>query len=101
MRPAGWCCPAASTAMCTLRSRRRAGIVMADDFESGTRAAAFGGNTMVLPFACSRKARSLRQVVQDYHAQADGECHVDVSFHLIIADATEHVLGQELPALVQ
>ncbi|MEX0591561.1 MAG: dihydropyrimidinase, partial [Xanthobacteraceae bacterium] len=26
------------------------GIVMADDFESGTRAAAFGGNTMVMPF---------------------------------------------------
>ena len=27
------------------------GIVMADDFASATRAAAFGGNTMVLPFA--------------------------------------------------
>jgi len=76
------------------------GIVMADDFASATRAAAFGGNTMVLPFAMQQKGESLRQVVKDYHARADGECYVDVSFHLIIADASERVLGQELPALV-
>src|SRR4051812_32477878 len=38
------------------------GIVMADDFASGTRSAAFGGNTMVLPFAMQRKGESLRQV---------------------------------------
>jgi len=76
------------------------GIVMADDFESGTRAAAFGGNTMVLPFALQRKGQSLRQVVNDYHAKADGNCHIDVSFHMIIADASDRVLGQELPALV-
>src|SRR3954466_9531751 len=76
------------------------GIVMADDFESGTRAAAFGGNTMVLPFAMQQKGESLREVVKQYHSKANGNCYVDVSFHLIIADATETVLGQELPALV-
>ncbi len=69
------------------------GIVMADDFESGTRAAAFGGNTMVLPFAMQQKGESLREVVKQYHAKADGNCYVDVSFHLIIADATDRVLG--------
>src|SRR5215208_1612020 len=77
------------------------GIVMADDFESGMRAAAFGGNTMVLPFAMQQKGESLREVVKQYHAKADGNCYVDVSFHLIIADATDRVLGQELPALVE
>jgi dihydropyrimidinase len=76
------------------------GIVMADDFASATRSAAFGGNTMVLPFAMQQKGESLRQVVKDYHALADGQCYVDVSFHLIIADASDAVLGQELPALV-
>jgi dihydropyrimidinase len=76
------------------------GIVMADDFESGTRAAAFGGNTMILPFALQERGQSLRQVVKDYHAKADGRCFVDVSFHLIISDANDAVLGQELPALV-
>jgi dihydropyrimidinase len=75
-------------------------IVMADDFESGTRAAAFGGNTLVMPFCLQQKGESLRQAVKDYHAKAEGKCHVDVSFHLIISDPTPQVLGQELPALV-
>src|ERR1700761_8026678 len=61
------------------------GIVMADGFASGTRSAAFGGNTTVLPFCLQEKGESLRQVVKDYHAKADGRCYVDVSFHLIIA----------------
>jgi dihydropyrimidinase len=76
------------------------GIVMADDFASATRSAAFGGNTTVMPFAMQQKGESLRQVVKDYHAKAEGQCYVDVSFHLIIADASDRVLGQELPALV-
>ena len=76
------------------------GIVMADDFESGTRAAAFGGNTLVMPFCMQQKGQSLRQAVKDYHAKAQGKCHVDVSFHLVISDPTPQVLGQELPALV-
>ncbi len=76
------------------------GIVMADDFASATRSAAFGGNTMVLPFAMQQMGESLREVVKQYHAKADGQCYVDVSFHLIIADASDTVLGQELPALV-
>jgi dihydropyrimidinase len=73
---------------------------MADDFESGTRAAAFGGNTLVMPFCLQQQGESLRQAVKDYHAKADGKCHTDVSFHLIISDPTPQVLGQELPALV-
>ncbi len=77
------------------------GIVMADDFESGTRAAAFGGNTTLLPFCLQQKGQSLREALKAYHAKAEGNCFVDVSFHLIIADPTEQVLGQELPALIK
>lgn len=76
------------------------GIVMADDFASGTRSAAFGGNTTILPFCLQQKGQLLREAVSAYHAKADGQCYVDVSFHLIISDPTEQVLGQELPALV-
>ena len=76
------------------------GIVMADDFASATSAAAFGGNTLVMPFCMQQKGQSLRQAVKDYHALAEGNCHLDVSFHLIISDPTPQVLGQELPALV-
>ncbi len=77
------------------------GTVMADDFETGTRAAAAGGNTTVLPFALQIKGDSLRQCVEEYHSKADGNCYVDVSFHLIVTDPTPQVLGQELPALVR
>lgn len=77
------------------------GTVMADDFETGTRAAAAGGNTTVLPFALQIKGQSLRSCVQDYHEKARGNCYVDVSFHLIVSDPTPQVLGQELPALVK
>lgn len=76
------------------------GIVMADDFESGTRSAAFGGNTTVMPFCLQARGQSLREALKSYHALAEGRCYVDVSFHLIISDPTPQVLGQELPALV-
>jgi dihydropyrimidinase len=76
------------------------GIVMADDFDSGTRSALFGGNTTVLPFCLQQKGQSLREALTNYHALAEGRCHTDVSFHLIVSDPTVSVLGQELPALV-
>ena len=76
------------------------GIVMADDFESGTRSAAFGGNTLVMPFCMQEKGQSLRAALNAYHAKAEGRCFIDVSFHLVISDPTPQVLGQELPAMV-
>jgi dihydropyrimidinase len=76
------------------------GIMMADDFASATRSAAMGGNTTILPFCLQEDGLSLRQAVEAYRAKADGQCHIDVSFHLIISNPTDHVLGQELPALV-
>ena len=76
------------------------GIVMADDFESGTRSAAFGGNTLVMPFCIQPKGGSLRQALNAYHALAERNCYTDVSFHLIVSDPSPTLLGQELPALV-
>ncbi len=76
------------------------GIVMADDFESGTLSALFGGNTTIMPFCLQEKGQSMREALTAYHALADGQCYTDVSFHLIISDPTASVLGQELPALV-
>lgn len=77
------------------------GIVMADDFASGTLSAVCGGTTTIMPFCLQQKGQSLREVLKDYHAQAHGNCHADVSFHLIVTDPTPNVLGQELPALVE
>ncbi|MGF1528864.1 MAG: dihydropyrimidinase [Candidatus Competibacterales bacterium] len=77
------------------------GTVMADDFASGTRSAAFGGNTTVLPFALQQRGQSLRLAVDDYRQRAKGHSFVDYGFHLILTDPSDQVLGQELPALVR
>ena len=77
------------------------GIEMADDFASATRSAACGGNTTVMPFCLPEDGETLRQAVNAYHAKADGQCHVDVSFHLIIKDTDAQTLGQDLPALFE
>jgi dihydropyrimidinase len=74
---------------------------MADDFDSGTRAAACGGTTTVIPFAAQAKGQSLRSAVADYHRRAAGKAHVDYAFHLIVSDPTPQVLQQELPALIE
>tara|TARA_R110002051_G_scaffold16276_14_gene49222 strand:+ start:1529 stop:2932 length:1404 start_codon:yes stop_codon:yes gene_type:complete len=77
------------------------GITLADDFASATASAAAGGNTCIMPFALQQRGTSLRHSVEDYRRTAEGECHIDTSFHLIISDPTPAVLGQELPALVK
>jgi dihydropyrimidinase len=85
---------------CHLEQRSSAGIVCADDFYSGTVAAAFGGTTTVIPFAAQHRGQSLRRVVEEYHAAARPKAVIDYAFHLIISDPTAEVLGQELPALI-
>jgi dihydropyrimidinase len=74
---------------------------LADDFESGTRSAACGGTTTVIPFAAQAKGASLAAAVADYHARADGKACVDYAFHLIVSDPTPAVLDGELPRLIR
>lgn len=76
------------------------GILMADNFETGTRSAAIGGNTMVLPFCLQQKGQTLREALAAYQIKAQGNCYTDVALHLIVTDPTAQVLGQELPALI-
>mgnify|MGYP001800396167 CR=1 FL=1 len=77
------------------------GIEMADDFTSGTRSAACGGNTTVLPFCLPDEGQTLREAVAAYRAKAEGNCLTDVSFHLIVKQTDPVTLGQDLPALIQ
>lgn len=74
---------------------------MADDFESGTRSAACGGTTTVIPFAAQQKGHSLAAALDDYHGRARGRALVDYAFHLIVTDPTETVLNDELPRLIR
>jgi dihydropyrimidinase len=74
---------------------------MADDFDTGTRSAACGGTTTVIPFAAQVKGQSLRAAVDDYHRRAAGRAHTDYAFHLIVSDPTPEVLQVELPSLIR
>jgi len=73
---------------------------MTDDFESGTRSAACGGTTTVIPFAAQVKGRSLVAAVEDYHRRAEGKACIDFAFHMIVSDPTPAVLRDELPQLI-
>lgn len=77
------------------------GIEMADDFTTGTRSAACGGNTTILPFCLPEEGQTLREAVTAYRAKAEGKCMTDVSFHLIVKETDPVTLGQDLPALIQ
>jgi dihydropyrimidinase len=81
--------------------RSSMGVDTADDFASGSTSAACGGTTTIISFAAQQRGQSLRQVVKDYHAKAEGQSLIDYAFHLIISDPTEQVMGQELPGLIR
>lgn len=93
--------PGGVDAHCHLDQPMPAPVRMADDFDTGTRAAACGGTTTVIPFAAQEKGQSLRAAVDDYHRRADGKSHVDYAFHLIVSDPTPAVLNEELPVLIR
>ncbi|MEF7617280.1 dihydropyrimidinase [Aquincola sp. MAHUQ-54] len=92
--------PGGVDAHCHLDQPMAPPLRMADDFDTGTRAAACGGTTTVIPFAAQEKGQSLREAVFDYHRRAEGRAHIDYAFHLIVSDPTPQVLNEELPALI-
>lgn len=93
--------PGGIDAHCHLDQPMEPPVRMADDFDSGTRAAACGGTTTVIPFAAQVKGQSLRTAVADYHRRAEGKAHVDYGFHMIVSDPTPEVLENELPQLIR
>lgn len=71
-----------------------AGTRTADDFASGTRAAALGGTTTVLDFATQSRGESLEHALGNWHSKADGCSYVDYGFHLAISDLSPVVLRE-------
>lgn len=62
------------------------GTTSADDFETGTRAAAHGGTTTVIDFAIQSKGHSTLDALDIWHAKADGKTAIDYGFHMIVTD---------------
>jgi dihydropyrimidinase len=75
------------------------GTYAADTFETGTRAAAWGGTTTIVDFAIQSVGRSLREGLDTWHAKAEGRCAIDYGFHMIISDVDEQSM-KEMDVLV-
>ena len=70
------------------------GTFSADTFETGTRAAAWGGTTTIIDFAVQAKGTSLLATLDKWHQKADGNCAVDYGFHMIVSDVNETSLKE-------
>jgi dihydropyrimidinase len=66
------------------------GTVSADDFETGTRAAAHGGTTTLVDFAIQTKGHSTLEALDTWHAKADGKTAIDYGFHMIVTDLEDN-----------
>jgi dihydropyrimidinase len=65
-----------------------------DDFETGTRAAAYGGTTCLVDFAIQAKGQALRVGVDTWHAKAEGKAAVDYAFHMIMTDVNDQTIPE-------
>jgi dihydropyrimidinase len=76
------------------------GTFAKDTFETGTRAAAFGGTTTILDFAVQSRGSSLRDGLDTWMAKAEGNCAIDYGFHMIMSDVNDDTLA-EMDTLIE
>jgi dihydropyrimidinase len=62
------------------------GTVSADDFLTGTRAAAIGGTTTIVDFAIQARGTRMRDALDIWRAKADGKACIDYGLHMIVTD---------------
>lgn len=70
------------------------GTTSADDFESGTKAAAHGGTTTIIDFAIQTKGQSCLDGLDTWHAKAEGKAAIDYAFHMIVTDMPDERLKE-------
>jgi dihydropyrimidinase len=62
------------------------GTTSADDFESGTIAAAFGGTTSLVDFAIQYRGQTMRHALDEWRKKAEGKAVIDYGFHMIVTE---------------
>ena len=75
------------------------GTFASDTFETGTRAAAWGGTTTIVDFAVQKTGENVRECLDAWMAKAEGNCAIDYGFHMIIGGVDNDSL-KEMDLLV-
>jgi dihydropyrimidinase len=70
------------------------GTLSSDTFETGSRAAAWGGTTTIIDFAVQAKGKSLLSALDTWQAKADGQCAIDYGMHMIVSDVNDTTLKE-------
>lgn len=68
------------------------GTEASDTFETGTRAAAWGGTTTIVDFAIQRHGERIMDSLAAWHERAAGQCAIDYGFHQIVGDVNDDSL---------
>jgi dihydropyrimidinase len=66
------------------------GTYSSDNYETGTRAALFGGTTMVIDFILQKQGASLQAALDEWRSRSDGNCVGDYSFHMAVTDFNDN-----------
>ncbi len=72
------------------------GTTSADDYRTGTQAAAVGGTTTVIDFALQKQGSTMREAYDTWRAKAEGKACIDYSLHMAITDLGPHEGAQGL-----
>lgn len=70
------------------------GTFSSDSYETGTRAALFGGTTMVIDFILQKQGNSLQSALDEWRSRSDNNCVGDYSFHMAVTDFNESTKGE-------
>ncbi|MDB6082596.1 MAG: dihydropyrimidinase [Gammaproteobacteria bacterium] len=92
--------PGGVDAHCHIEEPAFQGALLADDFDSATRAAACGGTTTIMPFVNRLEGASMRESAEDYSGRARARARIDYAFHIILGQASIASIADELPALM-
>lgn len=66
------------------------GTYSSDNYETGTRAALFGGTTMVIDFILQKQGNSLQAALDEWRSRSDNNCVGDYSFHMAVTDFNDN-----------
>lgn len=77
------------------------GTYSSDNYETGTKAALYGGTTTVIDFILQKQGHSLRSALEEWQQRAGGNAVGDYSFHMAVTDFNDQTQKEIKNLIVQ